>query len=166
MRAEIWRSPRGTRVLVAIGSETRSISVNDARQWRAELTRCLAELEPGAGATPPLWTADGAPTAALRQRRARRALRHHVVPAGAAGRWDEMVAAPCASCGTVSERIFVVHDGREVASGHLCSRCLDTALAEVSELRRQFNALLEAGVDRAEASRIMIEIVDGCGARA
>ena len=64
MRAEIWRSPRGTRVLVTIGSEEHSITVESARHWHAELTRCLAELEPGA-ATNPLWTADGTPTSKM-----------------------------------------------------------------------------------------------------
>lgn len=73
------------------------------------------------------------------------------------------MSAPCFKCGTPCGRTACMFDGVEVAGGFLCAKHLDEAFAEMDVLRGQFEALLAAGVDRAEANRIMIARIDGIG---
>lgn len=50
--------------------------------------------------------------------------------------------------------------------GHLCAPCLSGALAEFELLRKEFDALIEAGISRDEANRMMIERIEGRTAKA
>lgn len=76
------------------------------------------------------------------------------------------MSAPCLKCGTPCGRTSCVFEGAEVAGGFLCAKHLDEAFAEMEIRRAEFEALLAAGVDRAEANRIMIARIDGTGAAA
>lgn len=71
------------------------------------------------------------------------------------------MSAPCLKCGTPCGRTACIFEGVEVCWGFLCEPCLDRAFAEHAVLRGQFEALLAAGVDRAEANRIMIARIEG-----
>lgn len=77
-----------------------------------------------------------------------------------------LATAPCRKCGASCHRTSVEFRGIEIAGGFLCESCLDRAHAEHAVLRGQFEALLAAGVDRAEANRIMIARIEGKAATA
>jgi hypothetical protein len=67
---------------------------------------------------------------------------------------------PCGRCGETGRELVVVKDGSLLAFGYACDRCFAETLAEHERLRLQFEELLAAGVDRAEANRIMIERIE------
>ena len=69
----------------------------------------------------------------------------------------------CAEPGTV---IDIAKDGEVVLTGALCERCFAEALAEMAEHRKEFEALLEAGLSREAANARMIEKLAGLGASA
>jgi hypothetical protein len=46
-----------------------------------------------------------------------------------------------------------------VAVGALCDPCLDIALAQADEYRARFEAMIEAGVSRADANRCLIAAI-------
>ena len=76
-----------------------------------------------------------------------------------------MTRRPCLQCGADTDRTSIQLDGSEVAGGYLCRSCFELAWAEFLERRRQFAALLGAGVDRDEANRIMIARGDGAAVK-
>lgn len=57
--------------------------------------------------------------------------------------------------------IHVVAGERTVAHGYICKPCLEFIMEELADLRRQFTELVEAGVSRADANRLMCERIDG-----
>lgn len=71
------------------------------------------------------------------------------------------MSAPCRACGTPCERTSLVHRGVEIGGGYLCEPCLDRAHDEMAVKRIEFEALLAAGVSRADANAIMIARMDG-----
>lgn len=62
--------------------------------------------------------------------------------------------------------IDIAKDGEIILSGALCERCLAVALNEMAEHRREFEALLAAGVSRSDANDMMIAKIDGKQVRA
>lgn len=65
-----------------------------------------------------------------------------------------------------ARHIHLEFRGLEVGTGYLCNRCLEKAMAEAEVRRGQFEQLLAAGVSREDANKIMIDRIDGKGARA
>ena len=62
--------------------------------------------------------------------------------------------------------VIVARGALEVASGALCAACFAASAEESAMLRDEFEGLLEAGVSREEANRLMVCKIDGKGARA
>lgn len=66
---------------------------------------------------------------------------------------------PCLKCGAATDQ-RVDFGGVMEVSVFACQRCLDEAMIEFDERRRQFKELLDAGVSRAAANMIMIGRID------
>ncbi len=58
-----------------------------------------------------------------------------------------------------THNIEVAKDGEVVTFGTMCDPCWDACWAEFEEQRAIFRGLIEQGIDRAEANRIMIDDV-------
>lgn len=65
-----------------------------------------------------------------------------------------------------AETVIVTRGMLEVAAGALCAACFAASTEESAMLRDEFEGLIEAGVSREEANRLMICKIDGKGARA
>jgi hypothetical protein len=68
----------------------------------------------------------------------------------------------CVKCpGEGIQRYLVDDAGETIARGYMCDPCMDAALVELGELRAQFQAMIDAGVDRTAANRLMIRRIEG-----
>lgn len=63
--------------------------------------------------------------------------------------------APCLKCGTPTTH-RVEFTGLIEGDVFMCTECYDLAFSEIEEKRRQFEALIAAGVPRDKANQIMI----------
>lgn len=62
----------------------------------------------------------------------------------------------CWKCAAPGIEIDIVRDGETVDTGSLCDTCFAAALKRYEEAQAEFQALLDAGVSRADANTIMI----------
>jgi hypothetical protein len=68
----------------------------------------------------------------------------------------------CRRCrGDDGKAIEVARDGVVLARDALCDDCLADCMDYMADRRVEFDAMIEAGVDRAEANRIMIARMEG-----
>lgn len=73
----------------------------------------------------------------------------------------------CRRCGArACPEVELERDGVIVASGHLCELCFAYACATADEHNQVFEAMITAGLSRDRANDLMIERLEGKGAKA
>jgi hypothetical protein len=64
-------------------------------------------------------------------------------------------------CGQPADKeVEVTHKGFLFLMVSMCRACFNESMHELAELRHEFNALLDKGVSREEANRILIAKID------
>lgn len=64
-------------------------------------------------------------------------------------------APVCAACGSLNCRL--VEPSEIGVSGHLCEVCLSRATAQHAEFKRQFDELIEIGINRELANEVIAD---------
>lgn len=69
------------------------------------------------------------------------------------------MSAPCLKCGVPTD-LQLEFEGLLTGTVFMCVECRDDALVSLAEHRRQFQELIDAGVDRRSANMTMIGRID------
>jgi hypothetical protein len=72
------------------------------------------------------------------------------------------VMEPCRSCGAETESSVTLTGLVEVVAP-MCEPCFEKAMRELADHRRMFELMIENGVSREQANRIMIKRIDPHG---